>query len=542
MVQAHDLPTKIPMGNQQKCKEACEKKDWAALDKVSEDFVNEAILSNDEDLISSACFYRGIGQLYHKYDRSNARTSLLKSYQAALNCSDDSLAALALNSLGLFEGFFEGDYSLGQTYMLNALERAHNANFLRLEASVCGNLSEMAMLQNDTTGIEWAQRGLEISEANKDNHSLINSAYCLAAHYHLRGNEAQALQYLNQADSLSRSYGYGDLGRIHALYASIYSSQNQIDKALPFFELSLTDTINDDIFSHIDASVTRAKLESAMGHLQISDSLAKKALSLADEYGIHCYDLPIYDLLSSNARSRNDYPEAYRCLQLRNQLTQSKVKNLDQYLVNERKLNIDLSNSVRDNQLRQLQIKNQRKVIWFVALICVLLVLIVFLLGYALQRRKRLYQAIVEQQKQALLREDILTNRTVPLRKPQDKNQDLWIRLCELLDDPNTFTDPQINREIIAEKLATNRTYLSQIIKEKGKTSLSNLIRERRLRLAIQLLTKEADSKFSMRELATKVGFSSESTFFRAFKESIGMSPLEFKKTLERPGSQQVDD
>ncbi|MCC8113269.1 MAG: helix-turn-helix domain-containing protein [Bacteroidales bacterium] len=540
---AHDLPTTISVGNQEKCKDACIKKDWGALEKASEEFLKEAILSNDESQISSASFYRGIGQLYHSYDRANARTSLLKSYQSALNCKSDSLAALSLNSLGLLEGFFEGDYSLGQTYMLNALERARSADFRRLEASICGNLSEMAMLQNDTTGLEWAQRAYEIAKADQNSHTLINSTYCMAAHYHLRGNETEALQYLIQTDSLSHQYGYGDMGKVYALYASIYTSQDQIAKALPYFNLSLTDTINNDIFSHIEASVTRAKLESAMGHLTTSDSLAYGALRLGDQYGVHCYDLALYDLLSANAQTRNDYPKAYHFLQIRNELTQSKVKNLDQYLIKERKLNLDLSESIRDNEIQGLQIKNQRKVIWFVAMICALLGLIAFLLWHNLHRRKRLYQAIVEQQKQAIIREDMLatSRREEGLSTAEDKNQALWIRLCSLLDEEETFVNPQINRETIAEKLGTNRTYLSQVIKEKGGTSLSNMIKERRVRMAVHILTNATNDSLPMKDIALRVGFASESTFFRAFKESIGMSPMEFKKTVKKTENQPVE-
>ena len=80
----------------------------------------------------------------------------------------------------------------------------------------------------------------------------------------------------------------------------------------------------------------------------------------------------------------------------------------------------------------------------------------------------------------------------------------------------------------IAARLATNRTYVSAIIKSLSGDSFSTLVNGYRVRYAQKLMQEHP--KMSVTEIAEESGFSSRSAFYRNFKDITGLSPAEWKR------------
>ena len=78
-------------------------------------------------------------------------------------------------------------------------------------------------------------------------------------------------------------------------------------------------------------------------------------------------------------------------------------------------------------------------------------------------------------------------------------------------------------------RLATNRTYISAIIKSLSGENFSYLINGYRVRHAQKLMKAHPD--MSVTVIAEESGFSSRSAFYRNFKEMTGLSPAEWKKS-----------
>ena len=79
----------------------------------------------------------------------------------------------------------------------------------------------------------------------------------------------------------------------------------------------------------------------------------------------------------------------------------------------------------------------------------------------------------------------------------------------------------------LAEKMRLNRSYIHRKLKSISKKSVSEFIREIRLRKAKQLLEEGSDN---ISEVAYNVGFSSPSYFSKCFHDFYGYSPGEVKK------------
>jgi len=134
-----------------------------------------------------------------------------------------------------------------------------------------------------------------------------------------------------------------------------------------------------------------------------------------------------------------------------------------------------------------------------------------------------------EQMRAELAREDASVSSTDG--EENNKLGEIYLRLKELMKDPNVFTDPDINRKVIAEKLNTNEKYIFDTIREYYGVSISDYVNSYRLNYARNLLALPSDKR-TIDAIASDAGFNSRSIFYRLFKEHYGMTPVEFRRLV----------
>jgi YesN/AraC family two-component response regulator len=102
-------------------------------------------------------------------------------------------------------------------------------------------------------------------------------------------------------------------------------------------------------------------------------------------------------------------------------------------------------------------------------------------------------------------------------------------RLENLMHTEYLFTNPEINRKIISQRLFTNETYLINAIQKgyNGK-SFSEYINKLRLKHACNLLQNRIE--LSIKNIFSESGFNSYKYFHQLFHEEFGMSPSDFRK------------
>ncbi|UZR96770.1 helix-turn-helix domain-containing protein [Chondrinema litorale] len=103
------------------------------------------------------------------------------------------------------------------------------------------------------------------------------------------------------------------------------------------------------------------------------------------------------------------------------------------------------------------------------------------------------------------------------------------LTLTELLTKEKIFSDPELNREILAQKLGMDVQQLSKEINQHFKMNLSELINQYRISEAKILLQNQ---ELNIKEIYYKTGFQSRSAFNNAFKKQTEKTPSEYRKTL----------
>ena len=99
-------------------------------------------------------------------------------------------------------------------------------------------------------------------------------------------------------------------------------------------------------------------------------------------------------------------------------------------------------------------------------------------------------------------------------------------RVIQLMDDKQSYLNPDLKVSDVAAELNTNPRTLSECIRSVRNCSFSQFVNIYRIDYAKQLLRSYPDAKIM--EIYLKSGFSNEMSFFRTFKAVVGMTPKEW--------------
>lgn len=92
------------------------------------------------------------------------------------------------------------------------------------------------------------------------------------------------------------------------------------------------------------------------------------------------------------------------------------------------------------------------------------------------------------------------------------------------------YLEPGLELTDLADRIGTNRTYLSNIIHDEYGQNFSEFINSRRISYAIKMMT-ETDEQFPVRYVAMKCGYNSLQSFYNNFaKYTGGKTPASFLK------------
>lgn len=106
----------------------------------------------------------------------------------------------------------------------------------------------------------------------------------------------------------------------------------------------------------------------------------------------------------------------------------------------------------------------------------------------------------------------------------QSSKEDPFIQILEFIDTEYS----SISLSEVANRLNYNKNYLSNLIKDKSGSTFTGLLNEKKLMKA-QLLIQSTEMPINM--IASEVGYSNTTYFYRKFKEQFGYLPGNERKT-----------
>ena len=103
-------------------------------------------------------------------------------------------------------------------------------------------------------------------------------------------------------------------------------------------------------------------------------------------------------------------------------------------------------------------------------------------------------------------------------------------RLNEYMAGERPYLNPDLKLINVADRLNVTPQVLSQVLNTRLNTRFNDYINQFRIETFKEYVSSSGMSKYTLQTLASKCGFSSYSTFFRAFKDITGQTPNEYIK------------
>ncbi|MBR1548661.1 MAG: helix-turn-helix transcriptional regulator [Prevotella sp.] len=117
---------------------------------------------------------------------------------------------------------------------------------------------------------------------------------------------------------------------------------------------------------------------------------------------------------------------------------------------------------------------------------------------------------------------------------PQEEltaTQQLYLRICQLMDNEKPFTNAELSREELAQQLGTNYKYVADAIREcSDGMTITDFLNHQRLGYAAHLLATTSDA---VTLIADRAGFNNRSYFNRLFRERYKLTPSEYRKAAK---------
>lgn len=525
--------------------DAASKKDFNVSDSLGRELYDKADFA-DNDL------YRAFGLLAISYsrlkdsDREKRLKYLKQAERIAIELHNDTLATLLYNFMGACT---MDSFDQARHYFTIAMETARRAGIKEREIMAECNLAEIYRLSSDTLGIKY---DLDIYRyaLEADNQVMLRAATVRCVEYYLRRNELQsALPFIAQLKKDTNQFYYNYM-RSKWLFAA-----DSLDDAIRHWEKA-----NDNGYATPGYLLVGGRLYQAKGDVHRSDSLLKLAEEgYADIDSLNPERIDILMLMANNRHLAGDddraFPLMARYAKARDSLRQVySATQINSYKVKFEtdKKEVELAAQKQSLRLRTMTLG---------AIITLFLIIIVGLILYV-RKRNRLFRLVANREKEFINRLDVyspyVTNKaaseTVAENEPEsqpaqpetadtpgpgkqapgipspDKAEAIWKAIVNEMEHNRIYADPDITRDTFADRINTNHTWLSAVIKDRTGKSYTQFMNSWRINEAVRILSA-GNCDFTNRELAAHLGFMTPQSFYAAFKSQIGMSPAQFRQS-----------
>jgi AraC-like DNA-binding protein len=489
-----------------------------------------------------------LGQAYLMRGQRNAFSHLTEAQLIGEKAKKDSALCSIYNGLGLYASNIDLDYYSSIQYYFKGIEAAKRSGYQQLHGILLTNLSGIYYLKRDTFGLRYSLEAYQLGHERNDSYLIYSSSTNTAYMYFLRKEYDKALQYIKEAEFVMNRNDIYDQTNVYAMYGFIQMEQGFVDQAIEKFEKALSLKDKSQSTSVVFALYGYAQAMEKKNQPEQAIKLLTEALAFASASNnpIHYSDL--LEEISVCFETIGDYPSALTYQRLY-QINKDSVFNADkERFHNELRIKYDTERQENEIQKHKIELLQKARNEQLLIAIIIVILIILFFLYYLYRRKNHFFTAIVQQNKESIRREKNLKEQIRKLRMEQqtpdmattnesfekyatssltdEKKEELFFRLERLMEE-HFYTDNLLTKEKVADKLETNRTYLSQVINEKTGQSFTQYINRFRINEAVRILSNPSN-EMPLKAVSADLGFNSMTTFYKLFQSAVGMTPRQY--------------
>ncbi len=459
-----------------------------ALYYMSENKDSEAIsfLQNADSLLkyNNINNYRDYYQylLGYNYERQSFNTKAYEHYLNSLALCDSTKNNFRkLQNYQRIVSLYRKDKRFEEAlkWQKEKLELVKQSNNLRLLRESYEGLGIIYTEMKDwNNGERYFQESLKYAKESKVKSGIATSLTNLGNFYYEKGNYKKAAQILEEVYNYKKT--------INASNSSLINTLNSLGKTY--------NALNNTQVAHKYLNES----------LQLTDSI--ESIHLKAVTNKHIYELYKKE---KNFPEAIKYVTAYLKFEKENELRKSSDKL--------KKLMVEYETKEKDQQItmQKQELTNSRIIISALSFIVSLIIVIFILIILNKRVRQKAITTIYKQHIEAQHKQEIINNliKERTTSNIQTNENRLLSNLLSLLDKEQVFKQQDLTLDLLAAKLNTNITYVSQIINKEFGCNFNTLINRYRISHCKKLIEGNKKDKLLMKQLGFDSGFASQSTF-----------------------------
>ncbi len=107
----------------------------------------------------------------------------------------------------------------------------------------------------------------------------------------------------------------------------------------------------------------------------------------------------------------------------------------------------------------------------------------------------------------------------------------LYFELRDLMEKEALYLNSELTLRMVADKLNTNTKYLSQVVNHHAGINFQNFLNTYRIKAAKARICSDQYKNLTLYGIARQCGFRNKSTFYKVFKDIVGMTPRKYSQT-----------
>lgn len=138
-----------------------------------------------------------------------------------------------------------------------------------------------------------------------------------------------------------------------------------------------------------------------------------------------------------------------------------------------------------------------------------------------------------EPSEDALLSAEDTENRHILKEQPTEEDLHIMSLLEQKIVAVSAYREQNLTLNDLASQLGVRRHTLSRAINRVAGVNFYQYINSYRIKEAVRLISQKSHDELHINEVYDRIGFTNRTTFYRAFKQFTGLSPLDFQKNNE---------
>ncbi len=429
-------------------------------------------------------------------------------------------------------------YPKAYDHFIKSLEICKQNNNRQRMLYVYLNLSRIYRTEhNYDQALKWQKEHLTLAKEINDTKELKRAYEEMGIIYAEMGNWDESEKFFIQSVDYARKTSIPEsiavaLTNLGNFYLKKGDNKRAIKNLEEAYQIKLDANIND--LSRLRSINALAKAYSKIGDFPNAEMYFSKALLLADSTESVYWKQVVKKNLSNLYIKEKRYQEAV--FQLSDYLTLK--EEYDQRKAEDNLQNLMVKYETREKE-QFIEIQNnklivRRNTILATILLLVLITSVIILFFLNKRIREHAIQSIFKQNVQLQNRQDVIDSiiKEKIYNPTNNTNSKALTKLMTLLEEEQFYRQPDISLEELAKMLSTNITYASQMINKEFHCNFNTLINRYRVNFCKNEIKNNVGNKIFMKQIGFNAGFASQSTFYNAFKNEVGITPLQYFKVV----------